>query len=326
VRRRSLLALPLAALPLAGCSGRGNDGPATGSWHSAEASGSPAVVTKGGGPVPLRPGKVMLGAYVALRGLSTGAGLALRRRQLGRDERIVHRYYQWTDRLPVSLSYLSAHSTLMLSWRGPHYRDVNDGSSDRLIMAAARRMAARRRPTLVRWAWDMNRDFYRWGGAANDRDTAGYVSAWRRLHRLFREAGADNVSWVWSPNATSHPDEEWNQYPHYYPGDAYVDWVGVSGYAEKETPGELFGGFYDAYAPRKPIMITEVAVADRGGTTKPDWITGFARWVKSRPAVGAVVWFDTDTHPGSDERWRIDSQPASLAAYRAMAADPAFAG
>ena len=49
-------------------------------------------------------------------------------------------------------------------------------------------------------------------------------------------------------------------------------------------------------------------------------------WIKTHPAVGASVWFDTDTHPSSRENWRIDSTAASLAAYKAMSNDPVFNG
>src|SRR4029453_533898 len=76
----------------------------------------------------------------------------------------------------------------------------------------------------------------------------------------------------------------------------------------------------------KPVMISEVGAVDRGGTTKADWITAFGQWVKQHPAIGGVTWFDTDTHPGDDENWRLDTDPEALAAYRAMARDPRFAG
>ena len=326
MRRRGFLGLAaLPAVAAAGCrTYRSEEVPPP--VVSRPPSTPPGAVRAGGGPVPYARGKVMLGAYVDLRGLSAAAGLSLRRRQLGRVESIVHRYYAWTDPLPISLPYLTSSSTLMLSWRGPHYTQINGGGSDRLIAAAARRMAERGRPTLLRWGWDMNRDFYDWGGPANNRDTGGYVRAWRRLHRIFREQGADNVSWVWSPNGSARPDEEWNHFTHYYPGDEYVDWAGISGFAQGQSPAELFDAFYDTYASRKPIMIAEVSAVDRGGLTKPEWITSFRRWVAQRPAVGAVVWFDTDTHPGSTEKWRIDSTDAALSAYRAMSDDPAFSG
>jgi hypothetical protein len=291
----------------------------------ARPSATPAPVRGGGGPVEFTPGTVLLGAYLDLRGKSLPESRALRRRQLGRDMALVHRFFRWDDDLRAAPELDDG--TLMVSWRGTAYERITDGSSDRLIAAAARRLARRGDPVLLRWGWDMNRDFYSWGGADNARDTDGYVSAWRRLHRIFGEEGADNVSWVWSPHWRSRPDAEWNRPARYYPGDRYVDWVGVSGYnVGGESPADLFQDRYAEYAHRKPIIITEVAAVDRGDRTKAGWITRFADWVRAHPAVGAVAWFDTDTHPGTDEKWRIDSDERALAAFRAMADDPAFGG
>jgi hypothetical protein len=342
-RRRLITLAALAALPAAcgsgpseqavppspgpsGSTGHAESVPSGGPGGGVTASIPPAV-TSGGGPVPFRRGRAMLGAYLDLGGLSLAGAVALRRRQLGREQRILHGFYAWTDDLPRSAPALADGSTLMVSWRGTAYDTITSGSADKLIAAAARRLAQHRRPVLLRWGWEMNGDWYRWGGADNNRDTGGYIASWRRLHRIFGEEGADNVSWVWSPNWNSSPDAAWNAMGRYYPGDSYVDWVGVSGYdLDGEAPEDLFGGIYAAYASRKPILISEVGAVNRGGRTKADWITRFAAWVQAHPAVGAVVWFDTDTHPGSAERWRIDTDDTSLAAFRTMARSARFSG
>ena len=331
--RRGLLGLAaLAALPVSACAKPGDLAtlPATDPEMPVPPQATPSatpVVTKGGGPVPFRPGNVMLGAYLDLSDLSLAESLALRRRQLGRELRIVHAFYAWTDTLPRSLPELPESATLMVSWRGTFYDEINDGYWDRSIATAAKRLARHNRPTLLRWGWEMNGDWYKWSGDSNGRRSAEYVKAWRRLHRIFGEQGADNVSWVWSPNWNSSPDASWNEYADYYPGDRYVDWVGVSGYNfHKETPQTLFDGICDAYGADKPIMITEVGAIDRGGRTKADWITRFAAWVEEHPAVGGVVWFDSDTHKGVSEKFRIDSDEEALAAYRAMARHPLFNG
>jgi hypothetical protein len=327
MNRRTLLGLAaLGLLPASAGCGRttplGPDG--VNQDLPTPAASLPRPVTRGGGPVPLEAGRVRLGAYLALKGLSPDAALALRRRQLGRNPAIVQRFYQWTD--PLTAPALPAGTTLMMAWGGTTYAAITGGKSDKLIAAAARTVAARDRPTLMRWGWDMNRAFYPWGGASNGQRTAGYVAAWQRIRRIFAEEGATEVSWVWSPNVSSQPDAAWNAVAGYYPGDDQVDWVGLSGYADNLSPAGVFDELYDAYGGRKPIMLTEVGVVDHGGRTKADWIIEFAAWVKTRPAIGAVVWFDTDTHPGSGEKWRIDSPATALAAYRAMAADPAFGG
>ena len=296
---------------------------------SAQPTGTtvPAVVTEGGGPVPFRPGRALLGAYLDLRGRSTVEALALRRRQLGRDQRIVHVFYDFKDTLPIRIEGLPAQATPMVSWRGGPLAEITSGASDALIARAARRLKRQDRPVLLRWGWEMNGDWYAWSAARNSEDNQAYVRAWQRLYRIFAEEQATNVSWVWSPNWNSAPVEPWNTYAALYPGDAYVDWVGVSGYnLHRETPDTLFGPIYRAYAARKPIMISEVGAMDRGGRTKADWISLFAAWVGGHPGVGGVAWFDTDTHPGYAEEWRVDTDAEALAAYRAMARSARFSG
>jgi hypothetical protein len=287
----------------------------------------PAAVAKGGGTVPFRTGKAMLGAYLDLSSKTTTQSQALRRRQTGRDERILHVFYGWDDTLPKAVPGLPDSAVPMVSWRGTSYAGIINGSHDDLIARAARRLKAQKRPVLLRWGWEMNGDWYDWGAARNGNNPDGYIESWKRLHGIFADEGADNVSWVWSPNWNNSPVTDWNTYAALYPGDKYVDWVGVSGYnLHHETPDTLFGPIYDAYATRKPIMITEVGAVDYGGRTKADWITLFATWVQAHPAVGAAVWFDTDTHPGYDERWRIDTNEQSLAAYVALARSARFSG
>jgi hypothetical protein len=298
-----------------------------GSAGPTPSAGAAPVLTSGGGAVPYRRGTVLLGSYLDLEGMSVQEAQALRRRQLGREQKIVHLFYRWTDSLPSSISYLPAGAVPMVSWRGCDYDEILSGRGDAIIERAARTLSRLGRPTLLRWGWEMNGDWYAWGGARNGKAPGDYIKCWRRLHDIFVDQGAKNVSWVWSVNWNPRPDASWNQYADYYPGDKYVDWVGASGYnLHRETPDTMFRSLLTQYGTSKPIMISEVGAVDRGGSTKAGWITAFSQWVKQHPAVGAVTWFDTDTHPTYHERWRIDTDPKSLAAYKAMGLDPHFAG
>jgi hypothetical protein len=273
--------------------------------------------------VPARSGKVMLGSYLALGGRSLSDSLALRRRQLGRDQRIVHRFYPWDGYVPRSEPEVGKDSILMVSWHGARYAGINDGSSDRNAASVARKLARMKRPILLRWGWEMNGDWFEWGGPQNGNDPAAYVRAYRRLHRIFRENGADNVAWVWSPNWNSSPRTAANSFRKYYPGDAYVDWVGISGYNfYGESPRTLFDDITKAYGDRKPIILSETAaVQDRAA-----FIKALSSWVRASPAVGAVVWFDTDVQHDSEHNFRFDTDAAALAAYRAMANSDRFSG
>jgi hypothetical protein len=280
-----------------------------------------------GGKVPFVPGKALFGAYLGFDGLSYEEALELRNAQLGRKHRIVHLFYGWNDQLPSSIPYLPRGSYPLISWRGVKYRDILNGKSDALIARAAQRLRDLGRPLMMRWGWEMNGGWYDWGGAKNGQDTDGYISCHRRLHRIFGEQGADNVAWVWSPNWNYNPREAWNRTEEYYPGDEYVDWVGVSGYnLHQESPSTLFDTIYQQYSPVKPIIITETGAMEKGGSTKADWIADFRKYVEQRPAIGAVSWFDTDTHFSYPEKWRVDTDPKSLATYKAMANSPRFSG
>jgi hypothetical protein len=355
--RRRLLALAALALPAA-CSTSASPAPraaaapavplptttlpttpslATPSVSAAAAAPSPSakpepsVVRKAvaarGGPVPFHPGKAMFGSYLALSGRSLKQSLALRRRQLGRDQGIVHVFYPWDGYVPSSEPAVAASSTLMVSWHGAPYRRIIDGSSDRVIARVARKLAGMERPILLRWGWEMNGDWFPWDGSHNGDDPAAYVKAWRRLHRIFREQGAGNVAWVWSPNWNSSPGTSWNRFQRYYPGDEYVDWVGVSGYDFfSESPRTLFGAVTGAYGERKPIILSETAAIDHGAGSKAAWIRKLAGWVEDTPAVGAVVWFDTDIQDDSPHNFRPDTDDQALAAYRTMARGSRFGG
>jgi Glycosyl hydrolase family 26 len=325
---RTFLALGLAAAVLAGC---GTPAPRASAWVPPPAASTPPGAPasepgRDGPPLPV-PGKVMLGAYLDLAGMDEAQSLSLRRQQLGRDLRILHKYYQWTDPLPDSTAGVPDGAILLISWDGTAYAPVNNGSQDGLIAAAADALARYRRPVFLRWAWEMNGDWFDWGGPKNGNNPAGYIAAWRHLHDIFVAHGATNVAWVWGPNAGSVPAASWNDMARYYPGDQYVDWVGVSGYLMgRETPDSLFDGIVRNYGSRKPVMLAETGAVEKGGSVKADWIDQLARWVVGHPSVAAVVWFDTDNDKGTGKNWRIDSTPAALAAYQRLAADPHFAG
>ncbi|WP_328459686.1 glycoside hydrolase family 26 protein [Actinoplanes sp. NBC_00393] len=272
--------------------------------------------------MPFLPGKAMLGSYMALGGKSLSQSLSLRRGQLDREQRIVHRFYPWQGYIPTSEPDVSKNSVLLVSWHGAPLGGINNGSSDGNIRSVARKLKAMKRPILLRWGWEMNGDWFEWSGPQNG-GPANYVKAYKRIHRIFDEVGANNIAWVWSPNWNSSPNTTANKIQKYYPGDAYVDWVGVSGYNfYGESPSTLFNPITKLYGSRKPIILTETAAVK----SKATWIKQLNTWVKKTPSVGAVVWFDTDVQHDSDHNFRFDTDSSALAAYRTMARSSRFAG
>lgn len=280
------------------------------------------------------------GAYLGLLsympGLTTKQSVEHREQQFSRTFDIDSHYYDWTDNLPGSgeAADLARGRIPMITWWGTTYASINDGSQDALIHRAAHSLKAFAKPVYLRWAAEMNGDWFAWGGPENGNDPSGFVAAWRRIHDIFAADGVTNVSWVWAPNADSSPGgvdtSSWNNWRNYYPGDAYVDWVGIDGYnwgttlcaACWQSFGEIMDPIYRDYGARKPIMVAETASTESGGN-KAAWIGAMRTWVKSHPAVKAVVWFDrTYTSTGHD--WALDTSAASTTAFGALAGDPYF--
>jgi hypothetical protein len=315
----------LAAPPAgssAAASPDGSSAPTTGQRITAESS------------VPAPSDKVIVGSYRHFIGKSAAQAQALRDKELGRSDRIVSTYYAWTDRMPHSFPGLPVAAIPMISWRATSYQSILDGSQDSLIRSNAKALAAYGKPVLMRFAWEMNGHWFPWGGTRNPAGAKGFVQAWRHVHDIFTKAGATNVSWVWCVNWNNNPDTRANDARLYYPGNAYVDWIGVDGFSDAgESPEQLFGPFYRAFAATgKPLMIAETGVAKTDQGRAPDavgaWITGLATWIKQHPAIRSLVWFDTDQSAqiNGTTNWRIDAHPGELPAYRKVVNDPYFGG
>ena len=83
----------------------------------------------------------------------------------------------------------------------PRYalRNIVGGKFDAYIRTWARALAAYGKPVRLRFAQEMNGNWYPWGAGTNGNTPAEFVQAWRHVHDIFTGAGATNVQWVWSP-------------------------------------------------------------------------------------------------------------------------------
>jgi hypothetical protein len=210
-------------------------------------------------------------------------------------------------------------------------RNIARGDFDPYIHRAAREAKAFGRPFFVRLAHEMNGGWSEWGRGVNGNTPAEYIAMWRHVVGIFREEGADNVRWVWSPNIAGWNGLAWFQ--PYYPGDDWVDWVALDGYNWGSTMASgwhsftsVFADNYDALvqlAPTKPVMIAETASAEAGGD-KAAWILqGLGHDLQARmPRVRALVWFDRN----KETDWRVDSSVSSDNALRTVVASGTLSG
>lgn len=277
----------------------------------------------------------LLGAYVNPD--ETWNGLEDDKRKVTRFEAQIRRrlgidmhYYRWDASFPTALERWDVAQCRipMIAWAGTDLAAIARGDHDAHIRARARAVRRFARPIFIRWGYEMNGDWWDWATANASRDPSVYVAAWRRIHRLFRNAGASNAVWVWSPNERSFPAESWNEPERYYPGDDIVDWIGIDGYnwGDLNDSGwrsfaDIFRPVYSAYAGRKPIMIAETASTESGGD-KAAWIAALPRALDAEfPAVRALIWF----HSHKETDWRVNSSAPALTAFRRLARDPVLA-
>jgi hypothetical protein len=174
-------------------------------------------------------------------------------------------------------------------------------------------------PVFIRWFWEMAGE-KKQGFISKP---ASYVNAWRHIVDSFRAAGANNVVWVWCPNASAIADGDAMPY---YPGASYVDWVCGDGYnfapnrpGDKwESFAEIYDGFYaKATKMGKPIMIGEFGALERNEGEKEQWFRGAHDWLQAHPAIAAVVYFNADsTTKGIYYNWRVDTSPSSFEGFR----------
>jgi mannan endo-1,4-beta-mannosidase len=257
-------------------------------------------------------------------------------RQVGRQPAIVLSYKNWSIEpfYPPELDRVWAGGSIsMVTWEpetaggeGIPLREIVDGSHDRYIRKSAEAVAAWGKPIFLRFAQEMNGDWYPWGRDVGGNTPRQFREAWHHIYWIFRNHGASNVRWVWSPNADAgggHP------LAVYYPGDEFVDWVGIDGFCWGGTIGwpsftTIFGSTYDRIVAltSRPIMIAETGVGTEGGD-KAEWITSaLTREAPAFPHLRAVVWFN---EVDAQADLRVDSSPAALAAFRGAIASPRYA-
>jgi len=252
-----------------------------------------------------------------------GAGtIAATDARIGRKPQIHLQYRGWDDPWEDDgRADLEAGRIPLISWEPANidFQDIASGKLDANIKARARGAKALSGKLFLDFAAEMNGD-----EAWSMNNAPLYVSAYQHIHDLFVAGGASNVIWVWCPNVTDANGGN-KMTMAYYPGDAYVDWTGVDGYnwggSDWQSFRQIFQNIYPLLAAKqKPIFIGEMASAEPGGD-KAAWIDAIVPTLKAQyPLIKALVWFDVD----KENDWRINSSPASLAAFSRLAADPYF--
>lgn len=214
--------------------------------------------------------------------------------------------------------------------------DVLDGVHDQRIRQFARDAKQFGHPFLFRLNNEMNTDWSQYSGVLTLSDFDIYIKVWQRIYRIFEEEGVDNAIWIFNPNDGTYPPLNWNSHVSYYPGNEYVQMLGVTGYNtgdyKKDITGERWREFDDIYghmaADYRPLygkfpwIITEFASSSVGGD-KAKWIRDMFKNLPKYPEIKAAVWwsyFDPDFRPGHEgeaaRRYWLDEKDEYLQVFK----------
>ncbi|MFJ3303540.1 glycoside hydrolase family 26 protein [Streptomyces sp. NPDC086549] len=314
----------LTVLALSGCSLLGDDSSREGQGRAAGADPSAST----GSDVPydvvplLKPAKKYFGAAVAGAPTSMKA-VGAYTKMVGKQPNLIEYYAGWGDGFDASgvrRAWAEGALTLM-SWEpfDTSIGDIAAGKSDAYIKEYATAVRKLNLPVVVDFADEFNGHWEKWGTQGTT--PAQYVAAWRHIHKTFLDAGASNVIWAWAPNIVNPvPDVKLKPY---YPGDAYVDWIGLVGYftaGQDNAFDSVFGPTRDQIRTftKKPMLLLETAAVP-GERRRADVRNLFAGVEADDDMIG-FIWFNHKKRAD----WRLEASPLALKEFKHLAADDRF--
>jgi hypothetical protein len=163
------------------------------------------------------------------------------------------------------------------------------GALDSHLRDLGKCLAPLKHPVLLRPGFEFNGD---WNGY----EPQSFVKAFRRFVDVVNDTGA-RVSWVWHGVTHTPGLPEWMRW---YPGDNYVDWLGLSCF-RKGHLGDVKGGAWvrDAQRLGKPLMICEAGpmMLDIGAdpdTAWAEWYQHYFDFISRYDACQAFVYINQE--------------------------------
>ncbi|MDQ6744848.1 MAG: hypothetical protein M3Z27_02335 [Actinomycetota bacterium] len=194
------------------------------------------------------------------------------------------------------------------------------GRSDRFLVALGRNLAHQGRITYIRLMAEMNGYWNAYAAFNGDGSSRGvgnspyfYTQAWRRsvlilrggrvgvIDRRLRSLGLPpvwerlsprarlarpKVAFLWVPQDAGSPDILGNSPAAFWPGGAYVDWVGTDFYASYPNFALLDG--YMSMFPGKPFVLSEWALY---GADDPRFVAQLFAWARAHPRVRMLNYY-----------------------------------
>jgi len=200
---------------------------------------------------------------------------------------------------------LGSSVTLVVDWDANFVfttEDIAAGKSDDYIVQFARDVKEYDKPLFIKLLCDgFNGN---WNTACSpkansDLTSHDFIDAYRRVVDIFREENVTNVAWIWEPAAPVPPEIGnwgWDPWWVYYPGDEYVDWIGVLqpgwGTPDWLSPLNLFG--VDHHKPLIVEFAIRHAATTRSHAQWVNWLTAMFDYIESHPQIKAITYLNVN--------------------------------
>jgi hypothetical protein len=241
----------------------------------------------------------------------------------GRKPNLLEYFSGWAEPFDTSFAEtLHKHHVIPLVQIDPTdatIADIPKGTYDDYLRSYAASVRNFRHNVVIGFGQEVNASWYSWGYGHVPAST--FVAAWRHIVTLFRDEGAQNVTWLWTIQVDgpgTGPIASW------WPGASYVDWVGLDGflYRPTDTFTSVFGKTINQVQTLtgKPILLSETAVGPAAGNVYAKIQDLFQGLVKD--GLLGLVWFDEDQHAGIyHQDWRLEGNQTAQASFSLGASD-----
>jgi Glycosyl hydrolase family 26 len=214
----------------------------------------------------------------------------------------------WADWLGscnfVAGGYASTSYRLVLglpSTAGATLAQIGAGNFDTYLAQCAQYLIANGEGNaIIRSFWEFNGGYYNWspngqpGFSATD-----FINAWIDIRTVFMAQPGANFQWFWCPAAGYGVGPT----PNYYPGDAYVDYIGVDAYwsvydSANLTQAQIWTNEYLGYYPTFVNHARQYAVL---------WAANFASQHSKPFAIGELgVGYEPSGYGAGDSNYFWD--------------------
>jgi hypothetical protein len=303
------------------------------------------------GFIALEEGRPMAGAWLGSWPTEGNPVIAQFEDETGIRLDLVDVYLDWSTpyaNVSHSVRHIAQHGALpILTWEAQTITTQDILSGERVLplrdgrrldidayvaefaKGACRSAALTHQPVLIRMLHEMNGNWFAWGigyeqaGKRVNTDES-FKQAWIKLHDAFDSRCGDDVRFIWAVNHFNVG--KGTSFMGTYPGDDYVDLVGIDGY---NWGTKASWGWQDFYAifqeglctlereTDKPILIAEVGSSEAGGD-KPRWISDLLANIEARERLRGFVWLNHEKYEVQIDGtmdWPVHSSAPSLKAF-----------